>query len=365
MAYIEKRTRQDGQTVYRVQVRIKGFPQQTETFTRLTDAKRWGHSTESAIRERRAFKTNEAKRHTVAELVTRYKREILPHKRPATASKQGQQLGWWAEHYGRYALSELTPALLNEAKQKLIESPAVRGGRMPKAENPAAKSASTVNRYMAALSHALTVASREWEWLEDNPMRRVGKLREQGRIRFLSAEERTKLLEACKASNSPDLYDAVVLALATGARHGELMTLRWRQVDAPNRRLTLEQTKNGRRRSLHLPALAFEVMQKRARVRRIESDLVFPGQDPTKPVTLRTAYEVALRRAGIEDFRWHDLRHTFASVMAMSGATLAEIAEALGHSDIKMTMRYAHLCQTHTAKVIDRAIDAMFAEGSK
>lgn len=364
MAYIEKRRRKDGQLIYRAQVRIKGFPQQTATFLRVTDAKRWAQTTESAIRERRHFKTTEAKRHTVAELVERYCREALPQKRATTAAKQRQQLTWWRDEIGSYALSEVTPALLNECRQRLIASSALRGGHTRKDGAAATKSASTVNRYLAAFSHALTVAVREWEWLEDNPMRRVGKLRESGRIRFLSLDERIQLLEACKLSASPDLYDAVVLALATGARQSELLTLRWRQVDLQNRRLTLELTKNGRQRSPHLPELAFEVMQRRSRVRRIDTDLVFPGKaarDP-KPISVRSAFEVALKRAGIGDFRWHDLRHTFASVMAMSGATLAEIAEALGHSDIKMTMRYAHLCRTHTAKVIDRAIDSMFAE---
>ena len=103
MANIEKRTSSDGDTSYRVKVRLKGFPVQSATFERLTDAKKWAQQTESAIREGRHFKTSEAKRHTLAELIDRYCRDILPSKK--SASDQAQQLGWWKAELGSYALA--------------------------------------------------------------------------------------------------------------------------------------------------------------------------------------------------------------------------------------------------------------------
>ncbi len=136
-------------------------------------------------------------------------------------------------------------------------------------------------------------------------------------------------MAACKASTSADLHPAVILALTTGARQAEIMGATWAQVDLHRRVLILETTKNGERRALPLAAPAIAVLQ--ARVRRIDTDLIFPGKNPQQPINLRKPWETALQRAGIKDFHWHDLRHTAASYLAMSGASLAEIAEILGH----------------------------------
>ena len=93
MATIQRRTDKTGNTTFRVQVRLKGYPPQTASFARLTDARKWAASTESAIREGRHFKTAESKRHTLADLIERYKKDVLPHKR--NAARQGTQLDWW------------------------------------------------------------------------------------------------------------------------------------------------------------------------------------------------------------------------------------------------------------------------------
>lgn len=95
-------------------------------------------------------------------------------------------------------------------------------------------------------------------------------------------------------------------------------------------------------------------MLARSKIRRIDTDLVFPGHaSSTKPIDLRTPFETALKRAGIEDFRWHDLRHSCASYLAMNGASLAEISEVLGHKTLSMVKRYAHLGQAHTSRVVE------------
>jgi integrase len=140
------------------------------------------------------------------------------------------------------------------------------------------------------------------------------------------------LLEACKQSKSPYLYLAVVLALSTGARKMEILTLRWQDVDLKRGVIMLHKTKNRERRALPLTGYALELMRQHGKVRRIGSDLVFAaGQDGQKPADIGLAWERAKRRAGITDFRFHDLRHTAASYLAMNGASLAEIAEILGH----------------------------------
>jgi integrase len=207
----------------------------------------------------------------------------------------------------------------------------------------------------------LTVAVTEWGWLDDSPMRKVTKPKEpRGRVRFLSDQERHQLLEACQASRNPYLHTIVVLALATGARRGELLGLRWPDVDLKRATLTFQETKNGERRAVPLTGQALTLMQQYAKVRRLNTVLVFPDATGKKPGGIREAFEGAVKRAGIVDFRFHDLRHTAASYLAMSGASLAEIAEVLGHKTLAMVKRYAHLSEAHTRGVVERMNRAVF-----
>jgi integrase len=345
MATITLRTASNGAKSYKVEIRLKGHPAQRATFDRLTDARKWAQATEAAIREGRHFKTTEAKRHTLADLVERYAREILPGKKDG--AHQGRQLEWWKAQIGAYALADVTPALIAETRDKLAAQITPRG----KSTSPA-----TVVRYLAVLSHAFSVGVKEYGWVDSNPLAKVSKPKEpRGRIRFLSDDERARLLAACRESESPDLYPAVILALSTGARAQEILGLRWSQIDFGRRVATLYQTKNGETRVLPLAGSALELLRERSKVRRLDTDRVFPGRRHAgNPVDLRAPFEVALKRAEIVDFRWHDLRHTAASYLAMNGASLAEIAEVLGHKTLAMVKRYAHLSEAHTAGVVER-----------
>jgi integrase len=364
VANIERRVSKDKAVSYRAKVRLKGAAPVSATFERKTDAARWAQQTEAAIREGRYFKNAEAKRHTLGDLVDRYKREILPTK-PKSAVDQTRQLDWWAARIGHMVLADVTPAVLSQSKTDL--SSGMQGdGRMTVAtKNPrtgktttkpvAPRSPATVLRYMAVLSHAFSIATKEWQWLDDSPMRKVSKPKEpRGRVRYLSDDERDALLKACAASRSADLHVAVVLALSTGARLMELMSLRWSQVDLQRGVITLTETKNGEIRSVPLTGKAMEMVTERAKVRRINTDLLFPSKtNPQKPIDLHGPFSTALKHAGINDFRWHDLRHTTASWLAMNGASLPEIAAALGHKTMSMVQRYAHIANAHTVGVIE------------
>jgi integrase len=258
--------------------------------------------------------------------------------------------------------------LVSEYRDRLFRDPIPPRTDDPEKAGPTRyRSPSTVNRYLAVLSHAFTVALKEWQWVESNPVLKVSKPAEpRGRIRFLSDDERTRFLTACKASQSPDLYPAIILALSTGARAQEVMGLRWSQVDLTRKVATLHETKNGERRVLPLAGPALDLLHVRSKVRRLDTDLVFPGHNrPAKPIDLRSAFEGALKVAGITDFHWHDLRHTAASYLAMNGASLAEIAEVLGHKTLNMVKRYAHLSEAHTAAVVERMNERYFGEGAK
>jgi integrase len=359
MANIEKRTAKDRSISYRVKVRLKGYPDQTATFERLTDAKKWAQHTEAAIREGRHFKTSEAKRHTLGEMIDRYLREVMPAK-AKSEHQQKPQLEWWKAQLGDYSLADITPPLIAQYRDKLATEPYAQVTVGEKKE-PRYRGPSTVIRYMSALSHVFTVAVKEWQWVDDSPVRKVTKpTPPRGRVRFLSDREREALLDACAKSSNKDLYTALVLALSTGARRMEIMGLRWGQVDISRGFITLTETKNGEIRALPLASKALELMKERSKVRRIDTDLVFPGSDPKKPIDLRAPFESALKQAKLDNFHWHDLRHTCASYLAMNGASLAEIAEVLGHKTLQMVKRYAHLSQAHTARVVASMNDKIF-----
>lgn len=354
MAAIEKRTTKNGKTTFRVKIRLKGCADQTATFERLTDARRWVQQTESAIREGRYFKTSEAKRHVLSEAIDRYVKSVLVNK-PKSFKDQKTQLDWWKNEIGCYSLADVTPALLSEYRDKLASGITPRG---------AERSASTINRYLAALSHLFTIASKEWGWIEDNPLRKVSKPKEpRGRVRFLSDEEREALLKSSQASSCSYLHLIIVLMLSTGARRMEILNSRWKDVDLNRGVIFLHETKNKERRVLPIAGYAMKLMTEHARVRRLDTDFVFPSKKLNQPIDIRTPWEVAIKQASIKDFRFHDLRHSAASYLAMNGASLAEIAEVLGHKTLQMVKRYAHLSEAHTAKIVAKMNERIFGNG--
>lgn len=330
---------------YRVQVRLKGV-YRSATFPTLGQARRWATQTEQALYEQHYFARSDSARHRLRDLLTRYEREVLPRKSPGTQAHQAAQLAWWTQQLGHLHLDQVTPARLTACRERLAET------RAP----------ATVNRYLAVLSHALNVAVHEWGWLEASPLRRVRHLREpQGRVRWLDDAERQRLLAACTQSPNRLLLPVVVLALATGARKQELLGLTWREVDVRRARVLLLVTKTGERRSVPLTGRALTELQTLAKVRRLDTALVFPRRDGKAPIDIRHAWQQAVRQAGLTDFRFHDLRHCCASYLAMHGASLVDIAEVLGHKTLQMVKRYAHLTAAHTAQVVARMTAAIFS----
>jgi integrase len=155
-----------------------------------------------------------------------------------------------------------------------------------------------------------------------------------------------------------------VLALSTGARKNELVSLTLSQLDLQRGVIYLNETKNGERRTLHITGYALNLLKRHIQKRRTNTDLLFPKRDGRKPIRIREAWDNAVKRAGIEDFTFHDLRHCAASYLAMNGASLAEIAEILGHKSLEMAKRYTHLSEHHTSTVLERMNEAIFGKSS-
>lgn len=354
MAAIEERISSKGEKSYRVKVRIKGYPTQTASFTRKTDAKIWAQNTESAIREGRYFGYAVSQRKLMSDLADRYIEEILPLK-PRSQYDQARQMKYWKEKIGHLTIKEVTPSVITAVRNEL--SKGVIAGKKKRSNG-------TVNRYLAVLSHAFTIAMKEWEWVHDNPCSKVSKLQEsKGRTRYLSDEERIALLQACKESKNQYLYFIVILAISTGARKNEILSLKWEDVHFDREVIILKKTKNGDVRVLPLQGYALKLIFDLFKHRNIFSEYLFPSpNNVAHPTCIRKCWQTAIETAKIENFRFHDLRHTAASYLAMDGATITDIAEVLGHKTLQMVQRYAHLSEAHTKKVVASMNDKIFSD---
>jgi integrase len=354
MATIEKRINKDKSFSYRVRIKIKGFPSTSATFYKLANAKKWTSITEAAIREKKYFKGTTEK-HNFSDLIKRYIENVLIRK-PKSIAKQRPQLLWWKEQLGDYNLNEITTAMIIEARDKLAQL---------ELDIKEQRSASTINRYMAVLNHAFNVAIKEWCWLEVSPMRNITKLKEpRGRVRYLTDIERMRLLDAlldvCKGEKYPDLYILVVLALSTGARKMELLTLKWKDIHLDENIIILHETKNNEIRKLPLVGKAFELLQWLNDYKISNDSYVFTNRDPNKHLNIDYKWQKIIKKINIKNFRFHDLRHSTASYLAMNGATAIEIAEILGHKSLQMVSRYSHLSQSHITNVVSNMNKKIF-----
>ncbi len=355
MAEIKKRfSKSKNKYTYTVSIRIKGYPSVNETFDRITDAKEWASRTEADIKRGISLSELESRKHTLNELIDRYINVELP-KRNSDREKFKMQLLWWKHKIGAYYLSNINTALLTQCKEELLNEPSLKpkNGRTTRSE-------ATVNRYLACLSIVLSTAVRDWEWLNENPMFKVRKLKEDNaRIRFLEPEEVARLLDACKES-SYELYLIVFIALSTGARYGEILNLTWNNIDLDNNLFYFMDTKNGENRGVPITSRVKAELEEYKKQRT--TMLVFPDKTGTKPVDRRKGFRNALKKCNITNFHFHDLRHTAASSLAMSGKTLSEIAEILGHKTLAMVKRYSHLTKGHTAKVLEDMNSRLFSK---
>jgi len=231
---------------------------------------------------------------------------------------------------GRY-LHEVTPLDIEKYKLK----------RKEKVSN------ATVNRELQCLKHIFKKAI-EWGKISSSPAAKVRLLRERNtRTRYLEEEEIKALLEACPSHLKP----IIVTALNTGMRKGEILNLKWKDIDFRQRIICLLDTKNNERREIPVNDILFKTL---LGVRKNStSPYVFCKKDGTPYSNVRSSFETAKKMAGIGDFRFHDLRHTFASHLVMAGVGLRTVQVLLGHKTIDMTVRYTHLSPDHKKLALD------------
>lgn len=371
MATFRERKTDNGETRWQAIIRRKGVKQLVATLPTKRAAERWAAIAEGKIAEHRHLPGQEAERHTVNDLLDRFSPELGTDRRKFIAG----QIKWWREAIGDKPLSEVTPALLRQQLDRLAAEPYSRA--VPRKEKPLSgtkrrqtgaptyrRSPSTVNRYKKLIGRAFSVAHRQYQWIDHNPVASIPDLKEpRGRVRILTNDERTKLLDAC-ATESAELHALVLLALCTGARAGELLNLRWPDIDLDHKRAIAHETKNGERRSLPLVGPALALLTERKESRRTDTDLVIPHPGLERPFIYAKPFGNALTAAGISNFRFHDLRHTAASALAMNGASVQDIAAVLGHKTLSMVRRYSHLTDTHVSSVVERMVEKTFGPQS-
>jgi integrase len=301
---------------------------------------------------------------TVGELIDRYAAQYS-----GADDTRGPRLAAWLALIGEFTLDQVDSDLIHACRAELGTQAALvytgqdwRGEKVFRRKaGGKPKSAATLNRYLAAISAVFSwgveqrLVPRGWV----NPCRGVRLLAEpKGRVRFLDEAERERLFEACRASRYPRLYALVLMAMLTGARKGELLALRWRQIDLDAGIAHLEQTKNGDRRTLVLLPQLVDAL------RPLAGDagrLVFGSVRSRYQVSasIDTAWRHAIARAQLRDFHFHDLRHCCASYLAQAGVPLNIVAEVLGHRGLEMTRRYAHLTTQTKATAMRSALGSI------
>ncbi len=353
MATIDKRTTKSGDTRYRVRIRKKGTKEQIKLFERLTDAKTWARQVEADI-SRGRLQSNKRPRFLFSEGVEKYRDEVLPLK-PKSADGYGRHLFFWDGELGHKYCCDISKGDIQAARNILKKKKNHEGKNL---------SPITVNRYMATLSHLFSVMVAEWEWLDINHVKGIKKLPEpKGSTRCLSKKEIPRLLQACKQSICSLLYPVVLTALHTGMRKQEILQLKWTDLDLDQKCLYLRDTKNKDNRVVPLSESLEAVLV------TLDTTTTYVFQSPTtengdvrNKLYLQKPFTVAKEQAGIENFRFHDLRHTAASYLAMSGAATTDVAEILGHKSLQMTKRYAHLNLAHKRLVLGKLEKEMWDE---
>lgn len=316
MASIRKRG-----SSWQVRVTRRGFPAEVKTFSSKAEAERWARSLESEMDKGGYVSRTEAERVTFAEILDRYMTEVSPSKRG------GLDEIIRIKALKRYRLASLfmaalTPKALAEYRDERLK----------------ACSPSTVLRDLAMISSVINHSRKEWDIAIANPVSQIRKpAMPQGRDRMLSTDEEKRLLDSLEPSGRRSHYmkPLVILALETAMRRGELLGLKWKDIDLNKQVAFLSMTKNGEARAVPLSSKAVATL--RTMPRSIDGRVF-----PMNTAAMEAAFQRARTRAELEDFHFHDLRHMAATRLSEKLTNILELSAVTGHKDLRMLKRYYH-----------------------
>jgi integrase len=301
MPTIRERAKADGTRIFHVQLRLAGFPARTASFPTRRHAERWAKTVEAEMIEGKHLRNVEARRRTLADATDRYLEHEVSKLRDGKMHRQN--LPYWREHIGYLKLSDITPALIVEHRDKLAAGTYTRAKPDSKRSTVKGKAPrrfkrkpNTVNHYLVPLGRVFAVARKEWHWISHNPMDGVAKLNlGKGRVRFLSEQERERMF--AETEKDPQLHAFTVLALSTASRAGELWNLTWSDVDLKEGRLHLRLTKNAEPRSAWVHGEALRLLREHAKIRRLHDGSRLSAQPVSVIATTRHFEPRAKRRA--------------------------------------------------------------------
>ncbi len=356
---IRCRTTKKGVKRYTAVIRVKGYKPAYCTFGKKTQAVDWADIIEGQMKNgtyvepdlNSNISDGLNKLVYMSELIEDFKINEAPARYGKYAKKYNCMYDWWIKEIGDVKIEEFKAPHIAACKQKLLVEETKETGK-PRKPN-------TIIKYLMCLSVVLTHAANELEIIEYNPKRKVKNPKKPaGRKRFLSEQELLKFLTICK-EHSDMIYIFVLIALATGGRYSEVQTLKVENIDFENLRVYYIDTKNGESRYVYLREDIMELLKNYLIQNDIDSGYIFKGKRNGCLSFIRGTVYGLIREAGIKDFTVHDMRHTFGSYMAMSGASLLDIAVALGHKTIEMSKRYSHLTQKHIDGVVENCTQKM------
>ena len=287
-----------------------------------------------SIKEGKQPEIKKIANHTFKELAEKYLSWITG--RQLSAKVKGYIIGQLLTTFGSLPLRRFSTVIVEQLQTDLMN----RGLKN-----------SSCNKVLTILKHMFTKAV-EWDMVESETLKRVRKVKllrdDSRRLRYLSIEECQTLINSC----DPHLKPIVVTALNTGMRKGEILNLKWDNIDLRHGFILLDITKNGERREIPINDTLRQSLQ--AITRRLDSPYVFYDHvTGNRYQDVKRSFKTALRKAGIRDFHFHDLRHTFASHLVMAGVDITTVKELLGHKTLTMTLRYSHLAPAHKVKAVD------------
>jgi len=364
-------------TKFRVDIRRNNTFIQSKTFSAKNKAVKWSNHVENNIKTILDLKPKKLKKITLNEVEALGGRELFiklgvdlkfitfekladEYIRQWSGKNRGQigQALYWAKVFKNKPIKSITKKDVRKAIDKFASSGMfITNGSGKKSKT--LRSSNTVIRYKVVLSVIFKYAISK-DYLKDNPVKSVSIKATPNKIeRYLSEEEREALLTACKQSSWNKLNLLVLMAITTGMRRSELINLRWTDIDFDKSLAKLADTKNGCPRLNPIPTPAMDELKK---FRQVGDGYIFNSPyKPSRPFEFTKRWKSAIALAGIENFRFHDLRHTAASYLVMAGATLHETAEILGHKSTETTKRYAHLSTDHKSALAERVMSGIFS----
>jgi integrase len=356
---IQERKTTSGRTRYRVQVRNTGLESVSATFTRRRDAEHWGQRTDASVKAHRYFPERGVRKRTVGDVIRRYVADVLFDETKPQTRKTRRHFEWWERQIGELSLNDdLTEAITQG--MRTLRRGGTLSGKVP--------SEATVRRYLMYLSAAFRHAV-EMRWLRANPVSAVpnkpSMWARRDNFKLVDAErELPRFLAAC-LEIEPELLRFCLTLLETGARLGEAMALRWRDVDLESGQVFILTAKSGKGRTVHVRRQALEILRQRYQEiePRLDDKVFWPELEGTRRQNYPNYVLTKAQKLSGVAVNFHGLRHAFASYLLMSGVDLKTVATLLGHTTIRCTADiYAHLTDVHLGDAVDKMSDRFLSK---